>query len=231
MRVDRVAQFQIRQCRRPACHFRFPWNSHDPATLSCPRCGSPVDIVLEATHAGESPATTNVLPGDAPRLLALLDNVRSTFNVGSIFRCADGAGISHLYLCGITPTPDHPKVAKTALGAETSVTWSHHCNALDLAEQLQANHQQLWVLEAHPQASPLFSHALPQTDLPIILVVGNEIAGVDPALVAQADGVLTIPMLGAKRSLNVAIAFGIAAYALRFPNRASSRFAPTTPLK
>jgi len=151
-----------------------------------------------------------------PFVAALLDNVRSTFNVGSIFRCADGAGIAHLFLCGITPTPDHPKVAKTALGAEQTVPWSYHTNAVALACDLQIQHHQLWVLEELPNAASLFASHQPATADPIVLVLGNEVAGVDPGLVELADRIVALPMYGAKRSLNVAIAFGIAAYTLCF---------------
>ncbi len=69
------------------------------------------------------------------RVDVLLDNIRSLYNVGSIFRTADGAGIRHLYLCGITPTPDNPKLAKTSLGAEQTVGWSYHANAVDLIDR------------------------------------------------------------------------------------------------
>jgi len=148
-------------------------------------------------------------------LQALLDNVRSTFNVGSIFRSADGAGLQHLYLCGITPTPDHPKLAKTALGAESNVPWSQHRNALDLAAMLQAQGYQLWALETTATALPLQA-APPLPAKGVVLVVGNEVTGVDPALLARCTQVVALPMDGQKRSLNVAVAFGIASYTLRF---------------
>ena len=109
-----MPQIQIRQCQKQECRFRYPWNERDPAAMRCPRCGSPVDVVLEYTSEIERLAQTSAPRNERPPIAALLDNIRSTFNVGSIFRCADGAGFSHLYLCGITPTPDHPKVAKTA---------------------------------------------------------------------------------------------------------------------
>jgi 23S rRNA (guanosine2251-2'-O)-methyltransferase len=149
-------------------------------------------------------------------LHGLLDNVRSTFNVGSIFRSADGAAFQHLYLCGITPTPAHPKVAKTALTAEQTVAWSQHTNALDLAEALQGRGHHLWALEDAPDATSLFAAQLPPPDQPLVLIVGHEVTGVDPGLLALCDQVVALPMGGVKRSLNVAIAFGIAAYTVRF---------------
>jgi tRNA G18 (ribose-2'-O)-methylase SpoU len=149
-------------------------------------------------------------------LFALLDNVRSTFNVGSIFRCADGAGVQHLYLCGASPTPDHPKLAKTALGAERAVTWSYHTNALDLVEKLQQCEMSIWALEANERAESLFGASGLSIRKPTLLVVGSEVAGVDPAVLHHCERVFALPMFGSKRSLNVAIAFGIAVYTLQF---------------
>jgi tRNA G18 (ribose-2'-O)-methylase SpoU len=163
------------------------------------------------------------LPARNLTLALLVDNVRSTFNVGSIFRCADGAGVAHLYLCGVTPTPAHRKVAKTALGAQESVGWSYHTNAVDLAAQLKATGWQLWALEESPAAESLFAVQPGPADNRLVLVIGNEVTGVDPGVLARCDRTLSIPMRGAKRSLNVAIAFGIAAYSLAF----SPSFAPT----
>lgn len=148
-----------------------------------------------------------------PRLCALLDNVRSLFNVGSIFRSADGAGVSHLYLCGFTPTPTNPKLAKTALGAEQTVGWSHHNNAVDLALSLRAQGHRLWALEALPGATIIFD--APPLDGSTVLVAGNEVTGIDPDLLALCSCTLAIPMYGRKRSLNVATAFGVAAVVLR----------------
>lgn len=207
-----MTPFEIRQCAAPACRFRFPWTATDPPKLRCPRCGAAVAVVLRRTIADE------VVPTTAPpvaQLHGLLDNVRSTFNVGSILRSADGVGVQHLFLCGITPTPNHPKVKKTALGAEQQVGWTQHANSLDLAQTLKQAGGQLWALEESATAESLFAvRALP-VSTPVVLVVGNEVTGVDPDLLACCDRVLTIPMWGIKRSLNVAIAFSIAVYWLR----------------
>lgn len=204
---------QIRQCVDPTCRFRFPWTEHDPPALRCPRCGAPVDIVRtlpQRAEAGERECSAL----DGPPLAALLDNVRSAFNVGSIFRCADGAGVAHLYLCGVTPTPANPKVAKTALGAEQSIPCSHHNNAIDLARQLKAEGWRLWALEGGPAAQSLAGAALP-AGAGVVLVAGNEVTGVDLGLLALCERTVAIPMWGVKRSLNVAVAFGVAVYALR----------------
>jgi tRNA G18 (ribose-2'-O)-methylase SpoU len=144
---------------------------------------------------------------------ALLDNVRSTFNVGSIFRSADGAGLHHLYLCGVTPTPAHPKLAKTALGAERTVSYSHHKNAIELGQRLYDYNHTLWALETTASALSIFDVEPPP--LPFVLVVGSEVVGVDPDLLKLCQRCISIPMVGRKQSLNVATAFGIAAVLLR----------------
>lgn len=154
-----------------------------------------------------------------PEGAALLDNIRSSYNVGSMFRTADGAGLSCLHLAGTTPTPEHHGVAKTSLGAEFSVPWEYHRNGLEAAQQLKDAGYQLWALEVGSQSVPLFE-ALPAPDNPpILLVVGNEVAGIDPGILAICDRFIWIPMQGFKRSLNVATAFGIAAYHLRWSQR------------
>ena len=108
--------------------------------------------------------------------------------------------------------PTNPRLAKTALGAERTVPWSHHNNNLDLATQLLAAGATLWALETTPAAVSLFAVRPPPG--PLVLVVGNEVAGVDPGLLALCTQAVAIPMHGHKRSLNVATAFGIAASVL-----------------
>jgi len=152
------------------------------------------------------------------RISVLLDNLRSAYNTGAIFRTADGVGAAHLYLGGITPNPtDNTAVQKTALGSELAVPWSTHPNACVLGQDLQAEGFRLLALETTPHAVPLFDVDLQGfgTD-PLLLVVGNEQAGVDPGLLNLCDLVLALPMVGSKASLNVAVAFGVAAYWLAF---------------
>jgi tRNA G18 (ribose-2'-O)-methylase SpoU len=134
-----------------------------------------------------------------------------------MFRTADGAGVDHLHLLGITATPDHPRLAKAALGAHETVPWSYHRHGPDAAAGLRDQGFQLWALERTAELSPQVSlyEAEPLSG-PLALIVGNERAGVDPALLALCDGVFTLPMSGEKSSLNVAVAFGIAVYHLRF---------------
>ncbi|MDT8274365.1 MAG: TrmH family RNA methyltransferase, partial [Desulfomonilia bacterium] len=137
-------------------------------------------------------------------------------NVGSIFRTADGAGVEHLYLCGITATPDNPRLKKTALGAHESVPWSFHRNAFEAAQELKSSGISLWALEGGPSSEPI-SHACRDPDgNAICLVVGNEICGVDPGILSMCEKIIGIPMGGIKTSLNTAVAFGIAVYMIRF---------------
>jgi tRNA G18 (ribose-2'-O)-methylase SpoU len=151
----------------------------------------------------------------------LLDNIRSAWNAGSILRSADGFGFTHAFLCGITPTADHEAVIKTSLGAEDSVPWSYHKDAVRLVRGLRAEGWRVYALEEDVRAVALDSDALPSklgSQAPHVLIVGNEVTGVDPALLDLCDQIFYIPMRGEKKSFNVAIAFSIAAYALRVMN-------------
>jgi tRNA G18 (ribose-2'-O)-methylase SpoU len=103
----------------------------------------------------------------------------------------------------------------TAVGAEQQASWTYHTNSLDLAQGLKQAGGQLWALEASATAESLFALTALPGSTPVVLVVGNEVTGIDPDLLVCCDRVLAIPMWGIKRSLNVAIAFGIAVYWLR----------------
>jgi 23S rRNA (guanosine2251-2'-O)-methyltransferase len=146
-------------------------------------------------------------------LAVLLDNIRSAWNVGSILRSAEGFGFSHVYLCGITPTPENDTVQKTSLGAQDSVTWSYHKDALKLVSDLKKEGRRIVALEEEARAVEVSRIGLPTYQT--VLVLGNEVTGVDPEVLDLCDRIYYIPMHGQKRSFNVAIAFGIAAYALR----------------
>jgi 23S rRNA (guanosine2251-2'-O)-methyltransferase len=203
--------YLIVECQNPDCHFRFPAAGHKPQV--CPNCHQdqlvtkPIDpIQVDAIQSIPS----------SPLYGALLDNIRSIYNVGSIFRTADGLSLEHLHLCGITATPDHIRLSKTALGSENSITWSHHLNGLNAARSLIDQGFQLWALEGGPGSTSIFDVASIAPLPKIILVVGNEIVGVDPEILNLCSRILFIPMQGVKRSLNVSVAFGVASYYLRF---------------
>lgn len=205
--------YEIIECMAPTCRFRFPAAVGQMAGDRCPWCGGRTQVVHRLPAPGEHSAAPVLASAPEFPIAALLDNVRSLFNTGSIFRSADGAGLCHLYLCGVTPTPDHPKLAKTALGAEKQVAWSHHRNAVIVAEEMRAAGWTLWALETGAAAESLFTAPPPMQ--PLLLVAGGEVTGVDPDVLAQCERRVVIPMAGRKRSLNVAVAFGVAAAILR----------------
>jgi tRNA G18 (ribose-2'-O)-methylase SpoU len=148
-------------------------------------------------------------------LAVLLDNIRSGWNVGSILRSADGFGFSHVYVCGITPTPDNEAVTKTSLGAEHSVQWSYHRDAVRLVKGLKAAGWSVYGLEEDRRAREIgHSDSIKRNSPGVVLIVGNEVTGIDPDLLDLCESIFYIPMRGEKKSFNVAIAFGIAAYAL-----------------
>ena len=206
--------FQIRECTGADCYFRYPVDLSQPGRDACPKCGA-LTLPAGTPFANEKIEHSPTAP-PGPEVEALLDNIRSTFNVGAMFRSADGAGLRRLHLCGICPLPDHPGLIKTALGAERAVPWNQHRNGLEAARALKATGTRLWALEGGPRAESLFTLAGDLPGPPIVLVVGNEVSGVDPGILAICERVAVIPMQGAKDSLNVAIAFGIAAYFLRY---------------
>lgn len=206
------------QCENDVeCGLRFPVNRNDPFAYRCPHCRGPVRLVAQVELSEQSaPAVDAYTSAPASKLRLLLDNWRSNFNVGAAFRTADGGGIGHIYLCGITATPESQrKLAKTALGAEQHVGWSYHANAVKVAAQIRQEGAELWVLERNSHSISLFDIMALPVQKPVVLAAGNEVVGVDPALVAMADQVVALPMMGSKGSLNVAVALSIATYWLR----------------
>ena len=143
----------------------------------------------------------------------ILNNIRSLYNVGSIFRTADGAGIEKIWLCGITGFPPAGGISKTALGAEHSVPWEYKKDAREVIRDLKMQGYQIVMLEQARQSIP-YQEFDPQT--PVCLVLGNEIEGVEEGLLPDCDAAIEIEMSGAtKNSLNVGVAFGIVAYEMR----------------
>jgi len=142
----------------------------------------------------------------------LLDNVRSLYNVGSIFRTSDGARISKLFLSGYTPHPPRKEIEKTALGATESVPWQYVKEPLQVIGELKAAGVRICVLEQTDKSVPYYS--VKREDFPICLIVGNEITGVSQEIITQAEIGIEIPMFGMKQSLNVAVAYGIAVFEL-----------------
>jgi tRNA G18 (ribose-2'-O)-methylase SpoU len=142
-------------------------------------------------------------------IFALLDNIRSLNNVGSIFRTADAVRLSKLYLTGITGKPPRKEIDKTALGAVETVPWEFQENALPLINELKKNGIKLVILEHTSNSQPFWEV---RYDFPVCLMVGNEVFGIQDQLIKSADMAVEIPMYGTKQSLNVTIAFGIVVY-------------------
>ena len=138
-----------------------------------------------------------------------MDNVRSLWNVGSIFRTADACGFRHLFLTGISGCPPRPEISKTALGAEEAVAWSYHAVATEALAQPRDEGYVPVAVETSDRAVPIDEFRWPEQ---VCLVVGNEVAGVSPGLIDACPLHVKIPMRGVKSSLNVAVAFGIVAY-------------------
>lgn len=141
--------------------------------------------------------------------VVILDNIRSTFNVGSVFRTSDGAGISKIYLVGITPTPDHNKIKKTALGAENYVAWEHVASIENLVEKLKNEGFRIYAVEQSKNSIDYREVKLTDKSA---FIFGNEISGVSPQTLNLVDDVLEIPMKGKKNSLNVSTTVGIILY-------------------
>jgi len=145
-------------------------------------------------------------------LTAVLNNIRSLYNVGSIFRTADGVGIEKLWICGITGHPPNGQISKTALGAEESVPWEYQENVNIVIDHLKAQGYHIVLLEQTKESCP---HDQFRPEKPVCLVIGNEISGVNESIVDVSDAAVEIEMSGMKNSLNVSVAFGIVAYSLR----------------
>ncbi len=200
-----ISFFEIRVCA--SCGLRYPLPGEHSFGARCPQCLGETHSVLKRQMDEQK---TTRRDGQEKNLAVLLDNIRSAWNVGSILRSADGFGFHRAYLCGITPTPEIEAVRKTALGADEYVTWSYHKNAVELVKGLKKEGYKIFALEEGKGSQPLNQAA----NLAGILILGNEITGVDPELLDLADRVFHIPMRGEKRSFNVANAFSVAAYAL-----------------
>ncbi len=152
---------------------------------------APEDIAAKARHP----------------LTVVVDNVRSLYNVGSIFRSCDGALAEKLYLCGFTPAPPRKEISKTALGAEESVPWEHVYDIAEVLRYLRTRGITIAALEHTTGSISCFD--LTEEHFPLAVVVGNEIAGISEEALKYCDIALEIPMYGIKQSLNVAVAAGV----------------------
>ena len=142
-------------------------------------------------------------------VVVVLDNIRSAFNIGSIFRTADALAIESVYLCGITATPPHREIYKTALGASESVDWKYFQNTMDSISALKKNGFIILSLE-QVEDSLMLDNFISTKDSKYAVVVGNEVDGVMQEVIESSDVCIEIPQYGTKHSYNVSVSAGIA---------------------
>ena len=141
-------------------------------------------------------------------IIVILDNVRSLNNIGSVFRTADAFLIQKIYLCGITAQPPHKDIQKTALGATETVTWEYVEDSLDLVEKLKNEGIKVYAVE-QAEGATMLNDFQPESNKTCAVVFGNEVKGVQQKVVSASDGVIEIPQLGSKHSLNISVSTGV----------------------
>ncbi len=152
-------------------------------------------------------------PSQLARVKVVLHNIRSLYNVGSVFRSCDAFGISEILLSGYTPTPPRAEITKTAIGAEEFVNWQYREDPAEMIKQLKQDGYVLFGLEQTTDSTPL-TRFDPHPFEKICLVMGNEVTGIDDELLSHMDGFVDIPQFGHKHSLNVSVAAAVMLYAL-----------------
>jgi tRNA G18 (ribose-2'-O)-methylase SpoU len=163
------------------------------------------------------------------KIIAVLHNIRSLHNVGSMFRTADAAGVSKIYLCGITPAPTDrfgkiiPQFAKVALGAEKTIPWESVKSPqaiLKLIKNLKnppaGGGYKILAVEQSKKSIPYHKFKFKHSNTKIVLIMGNEVKGLPRNILKNSDKILEIPMRGSKESLNVSVAFGVAIFGLLY---------------
>jgi 23S rRNA (guanosine2251-2'-O)-methyltransferase len=162
------------------------------------------------------------MPSKPFPISVILENIRSAYNVGSMFRTSACFNLEKVYLVGITATPPHPGVEKTALGATSIIPWEKWEATLPLVQKLKSEGYLILALELTNKSIPI--QDLKEAENPIALIVGNEVDGVSQDALSLANKVIKIPLYGKKESLNVAVAFGIAVFYLTELFRKSEGF-------
>ena len=141
-------------------------------------------------------------------LVVVLDDIRSLHNIGSVFRTADAFRIECIYLCGITATPPHPEMHKTALGAEFTVDWKYVNNAVETVDNLRSEGYVVYSVE-QAEGSIMLDELTLDRSKKYAVVMGNEVKGVQQEVIDHSDGCIEIPQYGTKHSLNVSVTAGI----------------------
>ncbi|MGN1263100.1 MAG: RNA methyltransferase [Prevotella sp.] len=145
-------------------------------------------------------------------LVVVLDDVRSMYNVGSVFRTGDAFRIESVCLCGISATPPATEIHKTALGAEDSVDWTYHASAVEAVEELHRRGYEVYAVE-QAEGSTMLSGFAFDASRRYAVVFGNEVKGVRQEVIDRCDGCIEIPQYGTKHSMNVSVTAGIVIYA------------------
>ena len=145
-------------------------------------------------------------------VIAVLENIRSAYNVGSVFRTADAFLLEGVYICGYTAYPPHKEIKKTALGAEDTVLWKYFKKVDEAIEEIRAAGYKVYAVEQAENSWKLGSFAV--EDEKVAVIFGNEVTGVEQSTIQLCDGVIEIPQLGMKHSLNVATAAGVVLWEL-----------------
>lgn len=153
-----------------------------------------------------------ITPANRLPVTVVVDNIRSLYNVGSIFRTSDGVLLEKLILTGFTPTPPRKEIDKTALGATQSVPWEYIKEPQEAIHALKEKQLKICCLELTDSTTSYYN--VSATDFPLALVIGNEITGISKDVISECDMAIEIPMVGIKQSLNVAVAYGIAIFEL-----------------
>lgn len=145
-------------------------------------------------------------------IIVVLENIRSAYNVGSIFRTADAFLLQGMYICGYTAYPPHKEIRKTALGADETVHWKHFKKVQEALDELRAEGYKIYAVEQASNSIHLQDFNYGGEKVAVIL--GNEVTGVEQSTIEQTDGVIEIPQLGMKHSLNVSVAAGVVLWEL-----------------
>mgnify|MGYP006140475657 CR=1 FL=1 len=146
-------------------------------------------------------------------LIIVLDDIRSLHNIGSVFRTSDAFLIEKIYLCGITATPPNKEIHKTALGATDTVTWEYANNVLDVINELNQKKVEIWAVE-QVEHSVMLQDFQAEKNQKYALIFGNEVKGVSQDAIEKCKGVIEIPQLGTKHSLNISVSAGIVVWEL-----------------
>ena len=186
-----------------------------PLSFIFPRFSLSSDAMRKLTHS--EIAQKRIKPDEIPDarripVAVIVDNVRSLYNIGSIFRTSDGAMVAKLILTGFTPYPPRKEIEKTALGSTKSVPWQYMENPREAIALMKEQGYKICCLELTD--SSISYDQIQLIDFPVCVVIGNEVGGISREIIAQSDIAIEIPMFGTKQSLNVAVAYGIAVFEL-----------------